>query len=317
MILGPLVGLLGSWFGYSMSLKSARSDRERSFIKQMTLWILGLIGVMGIGLTLLILQGRQLVANSPRVLAGGIAILTIGYTVALFATIIFANRRLARIRLEDGTLDVTPDEVAAKMPKALRELQYPRVYQSRTRLLGLPLVSVRFHGSLGIGDIKGRRAAVGWIAIGDKEAYGIIFASGTIAVGGIAVGAVGIGLVSFGGLAIGALALGGGAIGWWAIGGAAVGWLSFGGMAVAWKAAMGGLAVAHGFALGGLAIGEQVNNELAKSFVADSTFFSWGNLMMTPWSWWALVAITLAPMLLALRLVRRAAESNADSPGQN
>ncbi len=87
-------------------------------------------------------------------------------------------------------------------------------------------------------------------------------------------------------------------------------------MAVAWKTAMGGLAVAHEFALGGLAIGEQVNNELAKSFVADSTFFSWGNLMMTPWSWWALVAIMLAPRFLALRLVRRAAESNADSPGQ-
>ena len=188
MILGPLVGLLGGWFGYSMSLKSARSDRERSFIKQMTLWILGLIGVMGIGLTLLILQGRQLAANSPRFLAGGIAILTIGYTVALFATIIFGNRRIARIRGEDGTLDVTPDEVAKKMPAALREFQYPRVYESRSRLLGLPLVSVRFHGSLGIGDIKGRRAAVGWIAIGDKEAYGIIFASGTIAVGGIAVG---------------------------------------------------------------------------------------------------------------------------------
>ena len=111
--------------------------------------------------------------------------------------------------------------------------------------------------------------------------------------------------------------MGGGAIGWWALGGAAIGWLSFGGMAVAWKAAMGGMAVAHDFALGGLAIGEQVNNELAKSFVADSTFFSWGNLMMTPWSWWALVAITLAPMLLALRLVRRAAESNVDSSTQN
>jgi hypothetical protein len=168
---------------------------------------------------------------------------------------------------------------------------------------------------MGIGDLKGR-AAVGWIAIGDK-AYGILFASGSFAVGGIAAGAVGIGLVSFGGLAIGALALGGGAVGWWALGGAAIGWLSFGGMAVAWKAAMGGVAVAHEFALGGLAIGEQVNNELAKTFVAESTFFSWSDLMMTPWSWWVLVAIILAPMLLAIRLVGRTGENDADSLAEN
>lgn len=316
MILGPLVGLLGGWFGYSMSLKSARSDRERTFIKRMTLWILVLIGIFGVGLTLLLLEGRHLAANNPRALAAGIAILTIGYAVALLATIIIGNRRIARIRREDGTLDVAPDEVAAQMPAAVRTFHYPRVYQSRARLLGLPLVCVRFSGAMGIGDMKGRRAAVGWIAIGDK-AYGIVFASGSFAVGGIAFGAVGIGLVSFGGLALGALALGGGAIGWWALGGAAIGWLSFGGMAVAWKAAMGGMAVAHEFALGGLAVGEQVNNELAKAFVADSVFFNWGDLMMTPWSWWALVAILFVPMLLAIRLVGRAGESNADAPASD
>ena len=84
-------------------------------------------------------------------------------------------------------------------------------------------------------------------------------------------------------------------------------------MAVAWKAALGGMAVAHEFALGGLAIGEQVNNELAKTFVAESTFFNWGDLMMTPWSWWVIVAIILAPMFLAIRFVGRAGDSNATS----
>jgi len=111
------------------------------------------------------------------------------------------------------------------------------------------------------------------------------------------------GLISFGGMAIGVLALGGGALGWWSLGGIAVGWLAFAGVAMAWKAAMGGLAVAHEIALGGLAVGEHANNEQAKAFVSDTPFFDLGSLMMTPWSWWILMAVAFLPMLLALRLV--------------
>ncbi len=201
-IVGPIVGLLGGWFGYSMSLRSARSDRERSFIRRMTGWILVLILVFGTGVTLVALNGKRLIAFSPFVLATAIGVLVLGYMIALVALIVIGNRTITKIRSADGTLDEDPSISAARVPTALRAWHYPRHYDSRVRFLGLPLISVRFHGtSRPINtNRRSRTAAVGWIALGDAAAYGVLFASGTIAVGGIAVGAVGLGLVSFGGL---------------------------------------------------------------------------------------------------------------------
>ena len=300
-ILGPLVGLLGAWFGYSTSMKSARSERERTFIKRMSFWMMGLIAVMTLGLTLSLIFGRAFIVSHPTGFAIGLITGCLGYIATIFSLVVWGNRRMAQIRREDGTVDADPAETAAKLPAVLRTFQYPRRYESKTRLLGLPLVSVQFAGASAIGR-KQRRPAVGWIAIGDY-AIGVLFASGSIAVGGVSIGALSFGLVSCGGLAVGALALGGGAIGWWALGGMAAGWLALGGVALAWKAAMGGLAVAHEIALGGLAVGEHTNNEQAKAFIADNPFFDLGNLMMTPWSWWILMAVGFVPMLLALRLV--------------
>ncbi|MGE0377687.1 MAG: RNA polymerase sigma factor [Planctomycetaceae bacterium] len=301
-VLGPIAGLLGGWFGYSMSMRAARSERERSFIRRMTLWIVVLAAALTVGMIVVIWRGAAAAAQNPAGLAIGISVLVVGYVVGLFTTILWGNRRLAQIRREDGTVDMPLDEAAARLPKAMRQFQYPRVYESPLRLLGLPIVSIRFEGANAIGS-KPRKAAVGWIAIGER-AYGIVFAAGPIAIGGVATGAISVGLISLGGLAVGGLALGGGAIGWSSIGGGALGWLAFGGMAVAWKAAMGGMAVAHDFAVGGLAIAEHANNEAAKAFVVDSSFFAWGGLMMNPWAPWIIVALTLAPMLLALKLVK-------------
>ncbi|MGD9854736.1 MAG: hypothetical protein AB7U20_07270 [Planctomycetaceae bacterium] len=51
--------------------------------------------------------------------------------------------------------------------------------------------------------------------------------------------------------------------------------------------------------------------------MADSSFFAWGGLMLTPWAWWIIVALTLSPMLLALKLVkpdRTASEESSPCP---
>jgi hypothetical protein len=87
-------------------------------------------------------------------------------------------------------------------------------YKSSVHLFGLPLVHIAM-------SQQSRGVAKGIIAIGDV-AFGLVFAMGGIAVGGISVG----------GGALGVIAVGGGAIGGVTIGGLAVGLLAFGGLAI-------------------------------------------------------------------------------------
>lgn len=104
------------------------------------------------------------------------------------------------------------------------------VYESSTRIAGLPLVSYSpaAHGIIAIG---GR--ATGVIALG-----GLAF--GFIAIGGLAVGVISVGAVS-----LGLFALAGVAIGWRAFGGLAIGHSALGGCAIG-KYAYAGNGVAYG-----------------------------------------------------------------------
>jgi hypothetical protein len=282
-----------------MSLKAARSERERALIIHSTWWLIGLVALFTIGLTGLIFAGRQLVQQRPGMFAAAVIALAVGYTLTLWISIVLINRRQAQIRREEQTLDASPDDVAAKMPRFLQRWQYPAIYESPARLLGLPLISIRLNGV--VGDARERRAAVGWIAIGDK-AYGILLACGPIAVGGIATGAIACGVVSFAGLAAGLLPIGGAAVGGMAIGGIAVGILAFGGCAVAWKAAMGGLAASHELAMGGMAVGPHANDEAARQFVGSQPFFHLANLLTThSWLWLVLVLLSFLPLIWARR----------------
>ena len=115
-------------------------------------------------------------------------------------------------------------------------------YRSATSLLGVPLVHIAIGPP---GDGRSRRGiASGWIAIGDV-AFGVLFAAGGLAFGGISFGGLSLGLLSLGGLAIGLAGIGGLAVGLVAVGGAAFGWhLAFGGFAIAHDLAGGGYASA-------------------------------------------------------------------------
>jgi len=121
-------------------------------------------------------------------------------------------------------------------------------YKSKRTFLGLPLV----HIVRGRDPLTGRRkAAMGWLAIGDGAAIGGIAIGGTTAVGGVALA----GVASVGGIALsGAGALGVFALaGGWAIGGvfAASGALAVsGGLAVAGALALGKFAIAGAVAAG-------------------------------------------------------------------
>ncbi len=102
-------------------------------------------------------------------------------------------------------------------------------YKSSIRLLGLPLVHVAIGPPEGSPGVRG--IAKGWIAVGDI-AFGIAFALGGLAVGGLSVGGLSVGVLAVGGLSIGILAVGGLSIGIWAVGGLALGAIAFGGVAI-------------------------------------------------------------------------------------
>ena len=163
-------------------------------------------------------------------------------------------------------------------------------YRSGATLLGLPLVHIAMSSVV---DGRFRRGvATGWIAIGDV-AFGILFASGGIAIGGISLGGVAVGVLSIGGLAVGALALGGVARGIVAIGGAAV----------AWYAAIGGLAVASHYAAGGVAIAPQLIAPIAANVPSFAQIphapFRWTDAV-----WLALIAWVLLRVASAVQARR-------------
>ncbi len=121
-------------------------------------------------------------------------------------------------------------------------------YTSKTKIAGIPLVSIRFSRQLGRSGV-----AKGIIAIGN------------IAIGVISVGACSFGLISFGALTIGALSIGALAVGLAAWGAIALGVFAFGATAVgiysAGVSAVGKEIAVGVSAVGKTAIGETVRGE--------------------------------------------------------
>jgi hypothetical protein len=141
--------------------------------------------------------------------------------------------------------------------------------------------------------------AKGWIAVGNK-AYGILFAAGTIALGGISCGPLALGGLAVGACGIGLFAFGGLAIGLAALGGAALGYMAFGGGAVGWLGASGGAVVARHFAMGGNALATHANDRAAQAFMQSSAFFSHAEVIV-----YTLVAISfLVPPAISLYFKR-------------
>lgn len=125
-------------------------------------------------------------------------------------------------------------------------------YDSKTRIFGLPLVSVRFgfarHQRMTWDHVARGIFAIGNVAVG-------VVAVGLISVGVISLGLLAVGLLAFGALAFGAAAFGVTAIGFVAIGVSAVGVYAGGVAAMADKIAVG---VA---AMGETAIGQEAQGQ--------------------------------------------------------
>lgn len=131
---------------------------------------------------------------------------------------------LVKDRIEEAELSAADDRISARQAARLEqkvddlaECVKGRVYayDSKTRILGLPLVSIR------LGFVRRHRMSRQDVARG-------IIAIGNAAVGVVALGLVSVGLFSFGCVALGLLALGMVAVGPLALGVAALGYLAFG-----------------------------------------------------------------------------------------
>lgn len=168
-------------------------------------------------------------------------------------------------------------------------------YKSSVRLLGMPLVHVAIGPTEGASGVRG--VAKGWIAIGDI-AFGVVFALGGLAVGGLSLGGLSVGVLAFAGLSVGI----------WSVGGLALGVFALGGGAIGVWAANGGLAVASEYSLGGLAIGAHANTDAARAYFESSWFFSIASLLARH-SRWLLVFAIIVPIitLLVKRRGKRAA----------
>ena len=268
VLLGPVFGLISGYLGMKASLNATRTPRERAAIIRYNKLVIAAALVFGVSLPLYICTGDALWKSHPALfLSLGVAI-TGGFAFFIFITAWRFNKMFAQVRAEERQLH--PDAFTGQDTGMMYGT--PMEYRSRATLLGLPLVHCR------AGRTPGQKVqpAVGWIACGDI-AYGILFANGGFAVGGISIGGGSVGLISFGGFSVGLLAFGGVALGGVAMGGAAIGVLASGGIAIAWHAAIGGLAGAHELAAGGAALGNHVNDAVTREFF---TRHPWLNIFL-------------------------------------
>jgi RNA polymerase sigma factor (sigma-70 family) len=258
VLAGPLLGLLGGYIGLRSGLNSTRTPRERAYVIRCCK-IIAVAAVVFTGCLLLFgFASESLWKKHPAPVIGlGVAI-TLAYGIFIFVSAWRFNREFARLRDEERKLHpelFNPGSGFGAM------VCNPYEYRSRATLLGLPLMHCLW------GRMTGQKLqpAIGWIACGEK-AYGILFANGAFAIGGISMGGASVGIFSFGGFSLGLLAFGGMALGGVALGGAAIGLIASGGLAVGWHAALGGFAAAHELALGGGALANHANDAVAREF---------------------------------------------------
>lgn len=314
-LFGSLIGLAGGLFGGWIAWKNARFQSERDLMKRQFVYF-------GIFMTLVMapvvaiqLGWKPWVAHPNAYGIGLVAFLGVCFVVQMvwIFQMIRKHKAVLKQSIIDGDTPLRPTPPVVNSNSGWEG----RNWTSETRLLGLPLVQIASRrADIDPNSLESLKPATAraWIAFGDR-AFGVLFAAGGfacggiafggMAIGGIAVGGLGLGLVSFAGLAVGALALGGCAIGGFVAGGMAIGWTAFGGAAIAWRAAKGGLAVAHDYAFGGQAIAAHANDAAAKAFVEATPFFDLAESALRQSNSFGLLVGLGIPLVLMLVMFRR------------
>ena len=289
-ILASVSGLISSVMALRMNLDQSRTKRERQKVVKVTLTLVGSFMV----LPLIILGMRSVALAQPESLGTimmwnhiMIAVFTVAWTwVFLHQIRSQANLRAEERRLHPEKFTDPRFQIGSKVAE----------YVSPVKLLGVPLVHVRF----GMQE-AGQKPVFGWIAAGDR-AIGILFAWGGVTVGFISVGAFSIGVFSFGGIAVGALAAGAICLGWWALGAMSVGVHAFGSMtATAWETAQGGMFVWSNY----VAVGPLAYAPHANDMIAWLTVYSPDSERNWLFYCVAVVVLTLVPISIYAKAVRK------------
>ncbi|MCL2640261.1 MAG: sigma-70 family RNA polymerase sigma factor, partial [Phycisphaerales bacterium] len=294
-LIGPLIGLLGGYFGYRIGLAQTIHPAERRFMRRFFYTIF--FGGVFFSLLLFAAAASRVHFSrmDPFLLNLVIAIVALLLGALLIASCIYYNRRIRRLRAEALASDPAMLEKARTVAA-----KWNVNYRSRLSLLGLPLVHVNM-GSHPDGSTT-MPVAKGWIAIGAR-AISPCFAFGAIAIAPISIGGFAIGILSWGGFALGVAIFAGFGIGYWVIGGIAIGYQSFGGLAIGYSAAAGAIAFARDIAFDALAFDNEANALIAKDVLSQYFFFRFADAFMHYINYLALVPVIgiVLPLIIRAR----------------
>jgi RNA polymerase sigma factor (sigma-70 family) len=282
-IFGSFLMIFGNYVAYRMQLDTARSNREREYIRHFYGRLWACIFGFGIVFLLVMLFASKYMRTHPLLATALFGGLSGVYTLAIIALSVWSMRERRKILAEHHET-MTSAEPAWE-------------YRSQSEWLGLPLVHIRVGGGFAQKPVKA------WIAIG-RSAVGVLFAFGGVAVAPFSIGGLAMGLLPLGGFAVGLIPVGGLGLGVWSFGGLALGWQAYGGCAFAWNAAAGGTAIARDFAIGGFAHAAQANNQIASDFIQSLPWFRGAEIIVRYIVW--LQLLWVIPLLFWWRTIRRA-----------
>ncbi len=288
-LLASISGVVSTVLALRASLDQARTPRERRAVVKITLGVF--FGALGLLVVLYLIRAAAFHWWESRAIFAGIAqVLVLAFVVGLPVAMLRVMRGMRALRSAERR----------RHPELFRD---PRdqvgssagEYRSRLKLLGVPLVHIRFST-----PDEGERPVFGWFAGGDR-AYGLLFAWGGYAVAPVSVGAVAIGLLAIGSLSVGVISLGTAGVGLLAVGCMAVGvkayaWLS----ALGWQTATGGgFAIARLAAEGPVAFAQHANDAIARQILADPHAEQSQMLLLS-----VITVLSLAPIAYYARAVR-------------
>ncbi|MBL9175028.1 MAG: sigma-70 family RNA polymerase sigma factor [Verrucomicrobiales bacterium] len=275
VLIGPVIGLACAWLGTRAAASTARSPEERRLILRYARGIIAWCLVLSLGLAAVLGQAGKLYTPSAGWIVSGIG----AWTVVLVGGILLACRRLDRESRHIREATNTTDEAFARtLATEGRTLRGPRYFESKTRLLGLPVFAMAWGGASS--DQYRPRTVCAWIAVGDIAVSPFV-AFGGFTVAPISVGAVSVGVLAlsvFWGVAVGVLAVGSLAFGWWALGCAAAGV----------RGAVGFAAVARDYAVGFAAGANEAGTAAAKDWLTTRWPAEFVEVIVQPWPWWVL-----------------------------
>jgi hypothetical protein len=107
-VLGPLIGILGGWYGARAAIRNTRSPRERQFMVRQTWLATAYVTGFVLALCGLTVFGRPLARSQPVAFGLVTAALVTAYSAGLWIWIVRANRRQRQIQIEDGTFAAMP-----------------------------------------------------------------------------------------------------------------------------------------------------------------------------------------------------------------